>query len=622
MITLLVGQKTAARDMIERIARERGHEVVMAVAPEEARARLKQFTPSLVIVVGLRKPYRTWCRKLKQSRFGSKVILLVALERKVSDYLDKLLEAGADDYVLGTRTPDRIHARLAFVERKIEVVDERIRAQAQLEVRARQQAAVAELGRRALAGAGVDQLMKYAVRSTADTLDVEFCKVMERVDGSDELRLRAGAGPGYELRKERAPDEVNGQESPMNVVSGMSVVIASERRSFGVLSVHTTRKRHFSEDDVNFLRVVANVLAAALERRQTEEALRDSEAHVRSILETTVDAIITIDADGIVESFNKAAERIFGFSAEEVIGNNVKMLMPEPYREEHDGYIRSYHETGRRNIIGIGREVTGQRKDGSTFPMDLAVSEVQLEDRKIFTGIIRDITDRRNLEQRLLEISDEERRRIGQDLHDGLGQMLTGIGLISQNLTRRLDAEDHHAAGDMAEITEMVKEADQYARALARGLVPVELESNGLSAALQRLAKNAERLFSVRCSFEQIGDALMSNNTAAVHFYRIAQEAVSNAVKHGKASNIHIMLATGESQVRLRVTDDGVGFPEELARERGMGVNIMHYRARIIGGTLDIRRDPGGGTVVTCTMPLRERRQARPPRRHSMKESG
>lgn len=620
MITLLVGLKSGARDMIERVARERGHEVVMAVTPEEARDRLKRYTPSLVIVVGMRRSYRTFCRKLKQSRFGEKLILLVALERKVQDYLDKLLEAGADDYVLGTRTPDRIHARLAFVERKIEVVEERVRVQAQLEVRARQQAAVAELGRRALAGASVDALMKFAVRSTADTLDVEFCKVLERVDGSDDLQLRAGAGAGYDVRKDRFNGDANGHDAAKNVVSGMSVVIASERRSFGVLSVHTTQKRNFSEDDVNFLRVVANVLAAALERRETEEALRDSEAKSRVILETTVDAVVTIDAAGIVESFNEAAERIFGYTSQEVIGQNVKMLMPDPYREEHDSYIRSYHETGRRNIIGIGREVIGQRKDGSTFPMDLAVSEVQLEDRKIFTGIIRDITDRRNLEQRLLEISDEERRRIGQDLHDGLGQMLTGIGLISQNLTRRLEADAHRAAPDMAEITDMVKEADQYARALARGLVPVELESNGLATALQRLARNAERLFSVRCSFEQVGEALLKDVTAAGHFYRIAQEAVSNAVKHGKASNINILLASGEAQVRLRVIDDGIGFPDELSRDRGMGVNIMHYRARIIGGTLDIRRDPAGGTVLTCTMPIGEHRPARRPK-HQQVES-
>jgi two-component system, LuxR family, sensor kinase FixL len=601
MITLVLGEPNGTRQLIESVARERGHEVILTAAPEDAREEVLRSQPSLVVVVGLSQSYRQFCAELKQSRIGDRLILLVVLETKVRGYQERLLEANADDYVLGTRTPDRVNARLAFVERKIELLNERTSALSQLEQRARQQAAVAELGRRALAGASVDELMELAVRSTASTLDVDVCKVMERISGSDELRQRIRHG-SLDVSHQSGSDPL---DDPTRMVSGMSVVISAEKRSFGVLSVHTSRKRNFNEEDVNFLRVVANVLAAALERRNAEEALMESEAKARAILDTTVDAIITIDADGLVESYNQAAEKIFGYGADEVIGENIKMLMPSPYREEHDGYIRSYHDTGRRNIIGIGREVTGRRKDGSVFPMDLSVSEVQLGDRKIFTGIIRDITERRTLEQRILQISDEERRRIGQDLHDGLGQMLTGIGLIGQSLTRKMEQEGHHLAANVAEVTDLVKEADQFARALARGLVPVELEANGLSAALRRLVDNAERLFGVSCRFEEVGGtALIEDNTAVTHFYRIAQEAVSNAVKHGKASEVTITLASAPDKVRLRVRDDGIGFPKKLSKDRGMGVNIMHYRARIIGGALDIRRDPAGGTVLTCTMPL------------------
>ena len=180
-----------------------------------------------------------------------------------------------------------------------------------------------------------------------------------------------------------------------------------------------------------------------------------------------------------------------------MIGKNVRVLMPEPYHEEHDGYLHAYHQTGRRRIIGIGREVTGRRKDGSTFPLDLAVSEVKLEGRTIFTGIVRDISERRRLELEVLRIADEERRRIGQDLHDGLGQQLTGIGLLARGLARQLEVAGSPAAEDAREIMQFIKEADEYARGLARGLVPVELEANGLAAALARLASNAERLFSV-----------------------------------------------------------------------------------------------------------------------------
>src|SRR5688572_26551260 len=137
------------------------------------------------------------------------------------------------------------------------------------------------------------------------------------------------------------------------------------------------------------------------ERSATEQALTESEARTRAILDAAVDAIITIDERGRVESMNPAAERLFGYPAAEVLGQNVKMLMPEPYRHEHDGYLHNYLSTGQRKIIGIGREVVGLRKDGSTFPMDLAVSEVRLGARRLFTGIVRDITERKKAEEQL-----------------------------------------------------------------------------------------------------------------------------------------------------------------------------------------------------------------------------
>src|SRR5262245_29715291 len=133
----------------------------------------------------------------------------------------------------------------------------------------------------------------------------------------------------------------------------------------------------------------------------TEEALREREARLRSILETAPDAIIVIDGRGIMESFSPAAERLFGFTATEAIGCNVNILMPSPYHERHDGYIQHYLETGERRIIGIGRIVVGQRKDGSTFPMELAVGEALMNGRRVFTGFIRDLTERQLSENRL-----------------------------------------------------------------------------------------------------------------------------------------------------------------------------------------------------------------------------
>jgi signal transduction histidine kinase len=155
----------------------------------------------------------------------------------------------------------------------------------------------------------------------------------------------------------------------------------------------------------------------------------------------------------------------------------------------------------------------------------------------------------------------------------------------------------------MVEITEHVKEADQYARDLSHGLIPVDVEANGLPEALRRLANNAERLFNVDCTFQEVERALVHDNTSATHLYRIAQEAVNNAVRHGEADRIKLVLAAGDEQIRLQVRDDGTGFETEDVTDAGMGVRIMSYRARIIGGTLDISSALGEGTVVTCTLP-------------------
>ncbi len=162
---------------------------------------------------------------------------------------------------------------------------------------------------------------------------------------------------------------------------------------------------------------------------------------MRAIVNTLVEGIITIDDRGMVESINSAAEKIFGYTAAEVLGLNVKLLMPEPYKREHDGYIGNYLEIGKQRTIRIGREVAGRRKDGSTFPVDLAVSELQASGRRMFTRVVRDITERRRMEREILEAGADEQRRIGQDLHDGLCQHLAGWGCARWITARRSSAE-------------------------------------------------------------------------------------------------------------------------------------------------------------------------------------
>ena len=344
----------------------------------------------------------------------------------------------------------------------------------------------------------------------------------------------------------------------------------------------------------------AKDLSTQQELAQT--AVKDREERLRAILETAVEGIITIDDHGIIETVNAAAERIFGYSAKELIGKNVSVLMPSPHRKAHDGYIENYLRTGRAKIIGIGREVAGRRKDGTIFPMDLSVSEVKLAARRMFTGFIRDITERKQLEKEILEISDREQRRIGQDLHDGLCQHLAGIELMSQVLAQKLEPISKAHAKQVVDIASHVRDAISHTRSLARGLSPVTIESEGLMSALHELATNTEKIFQIECRCDFAGPVDIHDHAVATHLFRIAQEAVSNAIKHGRAKKIVISLHHAPGRITLSISDNGHGFPKNPANDKGMGLRIMQSRAGMIGGNMAIEPNRDGGVSVTCAV--------------------
>lgn len=346
------------------------------------------------------------------------------------------------------------------------------------------------------------------------------------------------------------------------------------------------------------------MISDVTERKITEQRLRESEARYRAILETIVDAIITFDVSGEIETFNKAALKMFGYTSDEVIGKNINMFLPQLSDRMIPEYVRFNSAPNSQTTFDEVMETQGLRKDGSVFFADFTVSKVTLQGRAFFTAIVRDITERRTMEQEILQISEQERRRIGQDLHDGLGQMLSGIRLISQSLARKLKANALPGSNEVQEIAELIKESDQYARNLARGLVPIELETNGITTALEKLSLNAERLFGIKCQFEKNGRIHIEDDMTALHLYRIAQEAISNAVKHGKADEIIITISEEQDCIILRVNDNGFGFREQREKDVGMGLRIMKYRARMINGTLDIKSAPDNITEVICSVPL------------------
>lgn len=209
-----------------------------------------------------------------------------------------------------------------------------------------------------------------------------------------------------------------------------------------------------------------------------------------------------------------------------------------------------------------------------------------------------------NLEQRILEISDDERRRIGHDLHDGLGQQLTGIALLSKVLQQRLAQSSPAEARTADQIATLVNRSITWTRDLARGLSPVTLESDGFTAAMEEAAINSARVLGIDCTFQQEGEDPSIDGHTSLHFYRIIQEAMSNSAKHGKAKSVTVRLVVNSEHVRLTVTDDGIGISAKTMSRPGIGLQIMRHRAKMIGAEISIARArPEGGAVVECIMP-------------------
>jgi PAS domain S-box-containing protein len=351
-------------------------------------------------------------------------------------------------------------------------------------------------------------------------------------------------------------------------------------------------------------RVASRTEALQLQKNEVAEAqqkLVASSSVLQSILDTAPDAVITIDGSGSIVGANRATTHLFDYSEEELIGRNVSLLMPAPYCDEHDGYLAKFQRTREPRIIGVGREVIAKRKDGSTFPCELAVSQV--DHLNLFTGILRDITERKEMQREILEIAAEEDRRIGQELHDSTQQQLTGLGLLSQSLAENLANQALPEARTADRIAQGIKEAASEVHQLSRGLVPVDVDAEGLRAALMSLAERITEQYAVDCHCRFAGTIDLTDNFIATHLFRIAQEAVNNALKHGRSEQIELAVSGDCESVTLSVIDRGVGITLDKLQFPGTGIRTMRHRAGLVGASFQIESEPGGGTIVRCQLP-------------------
>lgn len=339
--------------------------------------------------------------------------------------------------------------------------------------------------------------------------------------------------------------------------------------------------------------------AEIAERRQAEEDLRVSEERYRSVMEASPDPMIVYDMDGRVTYLNPSFSDVFGWTLEECRGRKMDHFVPpENWEETRRGLA----------LISAGRmfsSIETRRLTKSGRVIDVSIRGAVYRDRQgnLLGSVIthRDVTEVRRLEKEIMDIGDRERQLIGQDLHDDLGPHLIGIEGLAKVLRRKIAHMAPEASNLVDKITCLLRDATSKTRQLARGLCPVYLVDHGLESSLRELALNSESMFGIDCRFDCQTPVLISDHIAATHVFRIAQEALNNAIRHGRAKQIRIHLSSQDGKIVLMVSDDGCGLPDEL-ETTGMGLRIMGFRAKILNGTLEIHDRQRGGTRVTLTL--------------------
>ena len=339
---------------------------------------------------------------------------------------------------------------------------------------------------------------------------------------------------------------------------------------------------------------------------RAEAPLLNMEAKYRALVEQIPAVVFMAYLDkGIGEAYvSPQIEAALGFSQSEWLEDPVRW-----YSQIHpDDKMRWSVEAAEMFISGkpLKSAYRVTARDGRVLWFQCEAKMIRREDGRpwFIHGVGFDITERKRLEEAILEISAQEQRRIAQDLHDGLGQHLTGIAFMSKVLEERLSEKLLPEAAEAAKIVQMVNMAIDNTRQLARGLHPVAAEGSGLMSALKKCASDIQELFQIRCRFHCEQAVHIYDVTVATHLYRIAQEAVNNAIRHGKAKEILIRLSKRRGTGTLSIKDEGIGFTKEPATQPGMGLSIMNYRADIIGGSLRVQPNEGRGVEVMCLFPL------------------
>jgi len=395
------------------------------------------------------------------------------------------------------------------------------------------------------------------------------------------------------------------------------IPLRSGEEIIGLLQLNDTQQGRFTPDIVRFFEEIGASIGIGLARIRAEQEVEN----LARFPSENPQPVLRIAKDGMILYANGAGSELLGN-----FGRSVGTQAPEHWQENilltlKSGRNENLEATCRDRIFSLtiapvpdsgyvnvyGSDITERKHAEESLRKYQQQLEGQIQTRtaeltETNKKLLEEIEERKRLEKEILNISERVQKRIGQELHDSIGQQFTGIAFMTKVLEQKLATKLPDEATDAAEIKKLVNQAMDQARSLARGLHPVDLEAGSLTLSLQELAATTENLFGIPCTLKYDKSIQTDDAEVATHLYRITQEAINNAIKHGKTKNIRIELARKKDKSVLKVENDGLDFPEEFeARGTGMGLQIMDHRADIIGASLDIHKAPEGGTIVTCS---------------------
>jgi len=402
------------------------------------------------------------------------------------------------------------------------------------------------------------------------------------------------------------PDDGRYPRAKAMAESGVHVAlcfpIRSNRGIVGAIEFFTEEWQEPDERLLECMDSLGSQIGQFVERRRSEAAVRHSEARMRAMLATALDCVVIIDREGRVLEFNAAAERTFGYTAEEAAGREMgELIVPPSLRERHRRGLARYLKTEQPRVLDRRVEITGMRADGSEFPVELTITRIDVDDGPLFTGYLRDITDRKQAEAelrasrtRIVEAADTERRRIERDLHDGAQQLLLGLAL-DLRLARNSVGDDGKVSSLLDEALEDLAEATKELRELARGIHPAVLTDHGLTAAFAMLVGRAAIPVTVR---EVPAERFDPSVEATAYF--VAAEALTNVARYAEAEGAVLEARRAGNRLVVTVSDDGRG---GAAPGSGSGLRGLEDRVAALGGDLSVHSPAGAGTTVTARIP-------------------